>query len=73
MDPCDDYRPDPPQGLGYADYCTARARHFARVSAEAETARLERLFTLAPATPHARRPGEDSHDRTATEPPESCV
>ena len=46
MDPFDDYRPDPPTGLGYSDFRAARARHFARVAVEAEIARLERVLAL---------------------------
>ena len=46
MEPSDDYRPDPPTGLGYSDFRAARARHFARVSAQSEIARLERVLAL---------------------------
>ena len=68
MDSFDDYRPDPPTGLGYSDFRAARARHFARVSAVAEIARLERVFGLpseaTDADPPAgdRRPHLGRHD-----------
>lgn len=68
MEP-DDYRPDPPAGLGYADFRAARASYLARLAAQSEIARLERAWGLAPyveaggsdsdmpGAPDARRPG----------------
>jgi hypothetical protein len=47
MEP-DDYRPDPPTGLGYADFRAARARFQARLARQSDIARLERALTLPP-------------------------
>jgi len=64
MEP-EDYRPDPPTGLGFADFRAARARYLARLAAHAEIARLERAWGLSPVVEHtdvagapdAHRPG----------------
>ena len=47
MEP-DDYRPDPPAGLGFADFRAARCRYMAGLAAHAEIARLERAWGLHP-------------------------
>ena len=53
MERSDEYRPDPPSGIGYADFRAARARFLARVAAQSEIARLERAFELAWEAPRA--------------------
>lgn len=47
MSHLDAYHPDPPYGLAYADFRTARARFLARLSEQAEIARLERAFAMS--------------------------
>jgi hypothetical protein len=43
----DAYRPDPPTGLGWSDYLTARGRYLASLAAGSQIARLERAFALS--------------------------
>jgi hypothetical protein len=45
-DPEDVLRPDPAPGLGYADFHAARERYRARLRADTEVTRLERLLAL---------------------------
>ena len=58
QDPEDALRPDPAPGLGYADFHAARERFRARLRADAEVARLERLLALSAfgETPPERAP-----------------
>ncbi len=51
----DAYRPDPPTGLGWSDYLTARDRYLASLAAGSEIARLERAFALNPDDERAAR------------------
>lgn len=53
MQPRDEYLPDPPRGLGYADFRAARARFLARLAGQAEIARLERALSMATVDPPA--------------------
>ncbi len=53
----DAYLPDPPQGLGYADFRAARARFLARVREQSEICRLERVFSMPTAEAHAGTAG----------------
>jgi hypothetical protein len=61
MEPLDEYRPDPPAGIGYADFLAARARFQARLAAQSEIARLERAFALdlPEGLAEARRPAAE--------------
>ncbi len=48
MRPDDEYRPDPPAGLGWSDFLAARGRYRSSLAAGSEIARLERLFAISP-------------------------
>jgi hypothetical protein len=63
----EDYRPDPPAGIGYADFRAARARYLGRAAAQSEIALLERAWALARIVDAAEPgPGSDIAGTTDT-------